>query len=504
MSPTSALTVSTYRTPRSPSPRKISVQLFGFDRPIPFPKNSIPAPAVVTPLLVDALRRVNARSILSPGIGQRPRQSVAPRSKSKDTKQAKQKTPSAAGPSLWKTLISSGKGVIAETMDRDRDPATPYCATMLTPQMLREGLYTEEASYHAQVAVKNAIENRSHKEWKIDSILSEAMENYTVALGVELMEAVAGPHFTFVDPRNHDDARAMVRQALRLMRLFAKHGYRRDRIIISIPATEAGVEAAKKLERTHFVRTNLLYVSGLTHAAICAEAGASFVMYSYAALSHGIAQRTPTNPFARIVEALIPSTKRLADEAVESTAEYFRAQNIKTTVLLSGIHSLNEAQRLKNFDSVVLNANQSCQAKVPMAAVPPARTRPPVERSPGKTRAREAQSAASLLASGAFLSAMPAETREIASDTLAQGLKESMEWMHKTCIHILEHLQAEAQLAHIDDKALEECYEEDVNEQFRISVLYATGAPFEQRIRVRARDVGFRMLCSMWDRPETL
>lgn len=97
------------------------MQLFGFDRPIPFPKNSIPAPAVVTPLLVDALRRVNARSILSPGIGQRPRQSVAPRSKSKDTKQAKQKTPSAAGPSLWKTLVSSGKGVIAETMDRDRE-----------------------------------------------------------------------------------------------------------------------------------------------------------------------------------------------------------------------------------------------------------------------------------------------------------------------------------------------------------------------------------------------
>ena len=38
----------------------------------------------------------------------------------------------------------------------------------------------------------------------------------------------------FVDPRNHDDARAMVKQALRLMRMFAKHGYRRDRIIVSV------------------------------------------------------------------------------------------------------------------------------------------------------------------------------------------------------------------------------------------------------------------------------
>ncbi len=122
------------------------------------------------------------------------------------------------------------------------------------------------------------------------------------------MEDVAGPHFTFVDPRNHDDAREMERQALRLMRLFAKKGYQRNRIVISvssslpgyvadqtgpdkciqIPATEAGVQAAMMLGQKHSVRTNLLFVSGLGHAAICAGAGASFVMFSYAAVSHSI------------------------------------------------------------------------------------------------------------------------------------------------------------------------------------------------------------------------
>ena len=42
------------------------------------------------------------------------------------------------------------------------------------------------------------------------------------------------------------------------------------------------------LEQRHFVRTNLLFVSGLAHAVNCAEAGASFVMFSYAAVSHSI------------------------------------------------------------------------------------------------------------------------------------------------------------------------------------------------------------------------
>ena len=60
-----------------------------------------------------------------------------------------------------------------------------------------------------------------------------------VALGAELMADVAGPHFTFVDPRNHDNAREMVKQALRLMRLFARKGYRRDRIVVSVSSRTA-------------------------------------------------------------------------------------------------------------------------------------------------------------------------------------------------------------------------------------------------------------------------
>ena len=122
-SPTSALTASTCNARRSPNPRKRSpARSLAIDKSsIPFPKNSIPAPAVVTPLLVDALCRVNAKSEISPRIGKRPRQSISTESKPLDTRQPKHKIPSATGPSVWKTLVSSGKGVIAETMDRDRE-----------------------------------------------------------------------------------------------------------------------------------------------------------------------------------------------------------------------------------------------------------------------------------------------------------------------------------------------------------------------------------------------
>lgn len=119
-SPTSALTVATFNAPRSSSSsKKPSVKPSVVDKSsIPFPKNAIPAPAVVTPLLVDALGRVNAKPHESPRIGKGPRQSTTSKSK---PKQVKQKPSRPVPPTLWKTLVSSGKGIIAETMDRDRE-----------------------------------------------------------------------------------------------------------------------------------------------------------------------------------------------------------------------------------------------------------------------------------------------------------------------------------------------------------------------------------------------
>ena len=167
-------------------------------------------------------------------------------------------------------------------------------------------------------------------------------------------------------------------------------------------------------------------------------------------------------------------------------------------------YQLTEAQRLRGFDSVVLDATQSREAKVPMPVVPPARTCAPTEGSPGKERAREAQRASTRLpsSSGTFLSAMPAETREIAHATLAQGLKEEMSQMHKASMHMLEFLQGEAQLAHLDGDAIEACYEDDASEQYRVFMLQEAGVSASPSVPVRFRDVGFRMLCSLWDRPE--
>ena len=63
-----------------------------------------------------------------------------------------------------------------------------------------------------------------------------------------------GPHFTFVDPRNHDDPKRMIQHALRIVRLFAEEGYGRDCIVISVSPgaiCRCGTRGGKEL--THHV-----------------------------------------------------------------------------------------------------------------------------------------------------------------------------------------------------------------------------------------------------------
>lgn len=49
-----------------------------------------------------------------------------------------------------------------------------------------------------------------------------------------MLDRVAGPHLTFVDPRSHDNAETMVRQARDIISKFEKNGIAKSKVIISV------------------------------------------------------------------------------------------------------------------------------------------------------------------------------------------------------------------------------------------------------------------------------
>ncbi|KAI0357640.1 aldolase [Trametes cingulata] len=475
---------------------------------IPFPTSSGLAPPVLTATHAGfadiAYRILNApRSPSKPTstsvLGRRTRPSAT----SPTLKEQPKKPIVVASPPLWRTLQTKGKAVIAETLDYELLGTLPYGGSMVTPSMLREGLLTPDTAYHAWVGAKRAIEERPGGEWDLASILSSAMHYYLVELGASMLDRVNGPHYTFVDPRLHDSTTAMVKHALRLVRLFTEKGYGRDRIVVTIPATEAGVQAARTLEHKHHVQTNLSLVSGLAHAAACAEADATCITLCYKELSDACGRKPGnSNPFVRAWEAFSAPSKRLADEAIQATTAYFNLHKVQCAILVANLQSASDAERLGDFDAVAFTASQSLRARAPASAMPP--TPAPMVGTLARLRACEAQYPTSYLASkeGSFMSAMSVEARTVTKVTLAAGLKELMGHMFQTSMHVLEFLQGEAQLAHLDDIGLQEIYEEDEREADRLHGLSTAGQCAEQFLPIRWDDVGFRLRFSSWDQAD--
>jgi transaldolase len=106
-----------------------------------------------------------------------------------------------------------------------------------------------------------------------------------VELGIAILDRISGPHFTFIDPRYHANTNAMIKRARSLVALFEKSGIDRSRVVISIPSTESGVQATRVLSVTDHFNVNLTLISDLSHATICAEAGAAYLTFNFVAVS---------------------------------------------------------------------------------------------------------------------------------------------------------------------------------------------------------------------------
>ncbi|KAI1792461.1 hypothetical protein LXA43DRAFT_342458 [Ganoderma leucocontextum] len=492
-----------HNTPKSPTPsKKLSVRFDGKPS-IPFPKSSKPAPPVVTntnAIVNDAtpLRVLTADSPKPPPLGKKLRLGNVAKGKEKD---GKCQVPTYG--SVWKTLLHRGKAVVAQTLDRDllMERRWAYNATWMTPGLLRQGLNEDERAFHAWSAFKCAIRGRRVEDWDMGGILSEAMNRYLVSLGVDQLGEVSGLHFTFLDPRKANNSRALVRQARELANLFEAEGYGKGCIVFSIPATEEGAQAARKLEKKYNLKTNLLFVSGLAHAAICAQAGASFVTFPYKTLTKGSVHKSVRSRWVRSSKAPSPTPKRLADEAIEATAEYFEMHGVATQIVVSveNIATLSEALHLDGFDAVVLDTDQSLEAKEPLLAMPPAPKLAAAKPSPASLQARETRYPILESMDGAFMSAMSAEAQSVAELTLQDVLEDWQVRMTMVEEHMREWLQHEIESAFMTERDIERKYAQELE---RLITACTLGEKLSPQFQIREDDVGFRMARTLWDRPE--
>ena len=104
--------------------------------------------------------------------------------------------------------------------------------------------------------------------------------------GAALIEQNPGQHFTFISVKQDATSNLIVRKARSLVQLFQENGVAKDKLVVSIPATEQGVHATRLLVKEDGMLVNLTMVAGMSHAAMCAEAGAAWVTFNLDGVSH--------------------------------------------------------------------------------------------------------------------------------------------------------------------------------------------------------------------------
>ncbi|OBZ76129.1 Transaldolase [Grifola frondosa] len=259
------------------------------------------------------------------------------------------------GESLWTALKASGTPLLSETLNFNvLGTATHWDGTTLTPSLLRQGLDIPDAEYHIYAGIQQALyewDGMHDAPW----LVSAAMEHYMVGLAEAMCDRVSGKHVTFLDPRLYNMGEYMVQQALRLMNRLEARGIDRGRVVFSIPATEAGIRAAQELESSHSIQTNLILVSGLQHAAVCAGAGASMLTFHHREIAdaHKVLGKYKGTQF--------DGTTYPAVLDMHCTAEYFKLHGVKTKLAVTHLSAIGDIPPLQGVGSLVLKGRQSKQ-----------------------------------------------------------------------------------------------------------------------------------------------
>ncbi|KAL1745138.1 hypothetical protein HDZ31DRAFT_82143 [Schizophyllum fasciatum] len=195
----------------------------------------------------------------------------------------------------------------------------------------------------------------------------EALTRFTAALGRALFNNCPGPHFTSLVPsalvQDLAAQHSQVPYGRRLAYLARGllDGYsrlqvsRRKDVLLSLPATSAGLEATRYLlSSSNRARINLTHVVSAAHAMLCVRAGATALSVSVGPIMkwHKVQARLYTgvraqNAFARGIEA------------IHAILRYCHTAQPRVSVIGTEFDNHYQLAALWEFDAVALTSDQA-------------------------------------------------------------------------------------------------------------------------------------------------
>ena len=172
-----------------------------------------------------------------------------------------------------------------------------------------------------------------------------AFQHLAVAFGKKILQIIPGRVSTEVDARLSYDTEATIKQAREIIAQYDQAGISRERVLIKVASTWAGIQAAGRLEKEG-IHCNLTLLFGLHQAIACAEAKVTLV-----------------SPFVgRILDWYKKDTGRdyqgADDPGVQSVTtvyNYFKKFGYKTQVMGASFRNLGEIRELAGCDLLTIS-----------------------------------------------------------------------------------------------------------------------------------------------------
>jgi transaldolase len=166
-----------------------------------------------------------------------------------------------------------------------------------------------------------------------------------VAFGKKILGIIPGRVSTEVDARLSYDTAATMKQAREIIDQYDQAGISRDRVLIKIASTWAGIKAAEQLEKEG-IHCNLTLLFGIHQAVACAEAKVTLV-----------------SPFVgRILDWYKKETGKdyqgADDPGVQSVTKvynYFKKFGYKTQVMGASFRNIGEIRELAGCDLLTIS-----------------------------------------------------------------------------------------------------------------------------------------------------
>ena len=181
-----------------------------------------------------------------------------------------------------------------------------------------------------------------------DGNLVEAVDNFAVDIGCEILKIIPGRVSTEVDARLSFDTEATLDKARKLIGLYADRGIDKSRILIKIASTWEGIRAAEQLEKEG-INCNLTLLFSFAQAVACADAKVFLISPFVGRIMDWYKANGGQESYAPMEDPGVLSVTQIYN--------YYKQHNHSTIVMGASFRNVGEIEALAGCDYLTIGPN---------------------------------------------------------------------------------------------------------------------------------------------------